>query len=220
MQLATTTRAPRCTLPRLHQCLRRHGTRQAALIPINRLGSGSLCSLTLRHPHHKSMLTELVASHAAMPVAEATDGVRVEPNRLYVIPPNATMTLRTGPCGCRIDLGLREGQPAMLLLDRSHAQRAVATGSGQYDAQGVFGLIVSQRLEERIPGRRYSRGGMPQSAAATGSVTSCFQKHLQLLGGGDQEHCQHGHFENVLVKGWPAGVGDGKGVLVRSRSSR
>src|SRR5438034_440951 len=42
-------------------------------------------------PEHHSMLTELLSKKTAMHVKEVTNGMTVEPNHVYVIPPNATM---------------------------------------------------------------------------------------------------------------------------------
>jgi two-component system CheB/CheR fusion protein len=36
---------------------------------------------------HPSMLAGILGSKTPMPVAEATEGARLEPNRVYVIPP-------------------------------------------------------------------------------------------------------------------------------------
>ncbi len=47
-------------------------------------------------PRHQSMLPELLASHTAMPVQQATQGTRVEPNHVYVIPPNTEMAIHDG----------------------------------------------------------------------------------------------------------------------------
>ena len=47
-------------------------------------------------PAHVSMLSELLAQHTRMKVAEARDGMLVEPNCVYVIPPNAYLGIRTG----------------------------------------------------------------------------------------------------------------------------
>src|SRR5215813_4347558 len=44
-------------------------------------------------PKHHSILTDLVSKETVMPVKEVTDGMRVEPNRVFVIPPNASMTI-------------------------------------------------------------------------------------------------------------------------------
>ncbi len=47
-------------------------------------------------PSHASMLTQLLARFTAMPVAEAQDEMRVEPDRVYIIPPNKSMSIFHG----------------------------------------------------------------------------------------------------------------------------
>ena len=47
-------------------------------------------------PHHASMLVELLAPHTAMPVSQAVDGEKVVGNHVYVIPPDATLTIAKG----------------------------------------------------------------------------------------------------------------------------
>ncbi len=44
-------------------------------------------------PHHKSMLVDLLGRHTEMKVIEAADGMRVAANRIFIIPPNATLTI-------------------------------------------------------------------------------------------------------------------------------
>lgn len=44
-------------------------------------------------PDHKSMLAELLGKTTTMKVVEAADGMVVKPNRVFVIPPDATMTI-------------------------------------------------------------------------------------------------------------------------------
>src|SRR3989441_5285385 len=44
-------------------------------------------------PKHESMLSELLAKATRMPVIEVTQGMRVQPNHVYVIPPNADMSI-------------------------------------------------------------------------------------------------------------------------------
>jgi two-component system, chemotaxis family, CheB/CheR fusion protein len=53
-------------------------------------------------PHHESLLSDLLARSAHMPVVEAEEGMAVDPDHVYVIPPNASMAvaggcLRRGP---------------------------------------------------------------------------------------------------------------------------
>jgi two-component system CheB/CheR fusion protein len=47
-------------------------------------------------PNHESMLTEIIAKTTRMPVEEVKSGVTIQPNRVYVIPPNALMALAGG----------------------------------------------------------------------------------------------------------------------------
>src|SRR4051794_6284060 len=45
-------------------------------------------------PAHESLLPELLASHTPMDVVTVSDGMTIEPDRIYVIPPNASMELQ------------------------------------------------------------------------------------------------------------------------------
>ena len=47
-------------------------------------------------PDHTSMLSDILGRRARIPVQEVRDGMAVEPNNIYVIAPNRTMTLENG----------------------------------------------------------------------------------------------------------------------------
>ena len=47
-------------------------------------------------PHHKSVLVELLSNHTEMPVVQAADGMAVAADHVFVIPPNAVMTIKGG----------------------------------------------------------------------------------------------------------------------------
>jgi len=47
-------------------------------------------------PRHASLLTEILARATTMPVTEAQDETRVEPNRVYVIPPDRDIVISQG----------------------------------------------------------------------------------------------------------------------------
>src|SRR5712671_7471040 len=47
-------------------------------------------------PTHESMLAPLLARKSALPVNQVTDGMAVEPNHVYVIPPNTRMGIHDG----------------------------------------------------------------------------------------------------------------------------
>lgn len=95
-------------------------------------------------PTHKSLLSELLGKATAIPVEQARDGMHIESNHVYVIPPDAYMELREG----RIRLISRGGEGNLFLpIDRffvSLAEEAkeraigvVLSGSG---ADGAIGL--------------------------------------------------------------------------------
>jgi two-component system CheB/CheR fusion protein len=47
-------------------------------------------------PHYPSLLAHLLSAKTAMSVTEATDGVQVAPDHVYVVPPGADMVLKGG----------------------------------------------------------------------------------------------------------------------------
>src|SRR5260370_14448290 len=47
-------------------------------------------------PVHESALTKLLSKATSMPVSEVTNNTRVEPNRVYVIPPNTSLVIAEG----------------------------------------------------------------------------------------------------------------------------
>src|SRR5579864_5722606 len=58
-------------------------------------GNTGMAFVLIQHldPTHSSILTELIAKETRMPVSEVTDEMRLEPNHIYVIPPNTTMSM-------------------------------------------------------------------------------------------------------------------------------
>src|SRR5262249_26877158 len=47
-------------------------------------------------PRHGSILTELLSRATTMPVLPAQEGLMIEPNHVYVIPPNTNLSISTG----------------------------------------------------------------------------------------------------------------------------
>ena len=47
-------------------------------------------------PTHESQLADLLSKATRLPVTEVTDGMAVEPDHVYVIPPNTNMTIAKG----------------------------------------------------------------------------------------------------------------------------
>ena len=58
------------------------------------VGTG-IAYIVVQHldPHHQSLLPEILAKTTAVPVTLALDGEVVRPDHVYIIPPNATLTV-------------------------------------------------------------------------------------------------------------------------------
>ncbi|MBN2864825.1 MAG: PAS domain-containing protein [Thiotrichales bacterium] len=128
-------------------------------------------------PEHKSLLVDLVQSYTEIPVLQVTAGMCVEPDHIYVIPPNYEMTLHDG----HFQLGQYPNLQALHLpidtffrsLAEQKKQMAIAiilSGMGSDGTQGILaikragGTIIVQDPE----GLEFN--AMPKSAIATGLV--------------------------------------------------
>ncbi len=60
--------------------------------------ASGLAFVLIQHlpPDRESLLVEILARHTAMRVSQVEDGIRVEPNHVYVIRPGYTLTIRDG----------------------------------------------------------------------------------------------------------------------------
>ncbi|WP_426240292.1 chemotaxis protein CheB [Pararhizobium sp. DWP1-1-3] len=134
-------------------------------------------------PNHKSMLTEILARESPIPVVEALDGMRVEPNCVHVIPPDATLTIKDGhlvvvqPAPPREDRRPIDTFFVSLAKDQSdNAVSIVLSGVGSDGSVGLVavkengGLTIAQAEFDH-----HAMAGMPQSAAATGLVDYVLQ---------------------------------------------
>jgi two-component system CheB/CheR fusion protein len=128
-------------------------------------------------PDHKSILADLVKRYTAMQVRNVEDGMRVEPNCTYIIPPNRDMAFING----RLQLLEPTAQRGLRLpidfffrsLAQDQRERAICivlsgTGSdgtlGVRAVKGEGGVVMAQTPEST------EFDGMPRSAIATGLV--------------------------------------------------
>ncbi|HTZ38668.1 MAG TPA: chemotaxis protein CheB [Syntrophales bacterium] len=126
-------------------------------------------------PDHVSMMPELLKRHTRMDVIEAQNGMTVEPDCVYVIPPNKDMSI----VGRVLQIGAPSETRGMRMpidfffrsLAEDQGEKAICvilsgTGSdgtlGMRAIHGAGGLCVAQEPETA----RYD--GMPRSAIATG----------------------------------------------------
>ena len=128
-------------------------------------------------PDHKSILTELIQRTTRMQVFEVKDGVLVQPNCIYIIPPNRDMAFLNGtlqllepaaPRGHRLPIDFLFRSLAVDQHERAIGIVLSGTGSdgtlGVRAIKGDGGMVMVQ-----TPGS-CEFDGMPQSALSTGMV--------------------------------------------------
>jgi two-component system CheB/CheR fusion protein len=130
-------------------------------------------------PRHHSILTELLARKTVMTVTEVSDGLAVKPDHVYVIPPNATMSIT----GQTLHLARREESQVkhmsvdhfMRSLAEQKGNRAIGVILSGTGTDGTLGMAEIQAhggvtFAQDEGSAKYD--GMPRSAVAAGYVDS------------------------------------------------
>ncbi|MBW4643164.1 MAG: PAS domain-containing protein [Goleter apudmare HA4340-LM2] len=128
-------------------------------------------------PHQKSLLTEILSRTTQMPVIEAQDSLVVQPNHVYVIPPNAIMTITQG----HLKLSPRPQNRGQVMsvdtfffsLAEERGNKAIGVVLSGGDADGSRGLEIIKgeggiTFAQTQESARIS--SMPNTAVASGSV--------------------------------------------------
>ena len=128
-------------------------------------------------PKHQSLLAKLLARSTEMPVQEVSEGMRVQPNQLYVIPANADLSLADGvlhvvprkaPAGHHlpIDSFLRSLAEAR----GTQAIGVILSGTGSDGTAGLQAIKVEGGITFAQQPGSAKYDGMPSSAIAAGCV--------------------------------------------------
>ncbi|MDQ3254264.1 MAG: hypothetical protein M3R15_10230, partial [Acidobacteriota bacterium] len=129
------------------------------------------------NPNHASLLTELLSRITTMPVSEVTEGTRVEPDHVYVIPPNTNMAIvgsvlqlqsrrQTSGQHLPIDFFLRS-----LAEDRSsRAIGVILSGTASDGTLGIEAIKVEGGIAFAQDPKSAKYDSMPQSAVDSGCV--------------------------------------------------
>ncbi len=128
-------------------------------------------------PTHESMMVDLLSAHTFMSVVQATEGMQLEPDHLYVIPPGTYLSIAKdalhlsepqAPHGARLPFDFLLKSLAEEIGPRAVAVILSGTGAdgtlGLKAVKEAGGLIVAQEPDEA------GFDGMPLSAIATGAV--------------------------------------------------
>jgi two-component system CheB/CheR fusion protein len=127
-------------------------------------------------PTHKARLAELLQRVTPMPVREAEDRMRIEADAVYVIPPNAELTVSDGllflekpvePRGMRLPINVLFSS-----LARDQRERAVAVVLSGMGSDGTLGLQAVHAMGGLSVAQEPSSAqfdSMPRSAIAAGA---------------------------------------------------
>ena len=128
-------------------------------------------------PDHPTALPELLGRHTGMPVEQAQDKMQVVPNRVYIIPPNSTLTIEKGTLGVTTPA---EARGVRMPIDRffsslaedrgEHAVCIMLSGTG---TDGTLGLRAIKEhggmaMAQTLDSAQYDP--ILRSAIATGLV--------------------------------------------------
>lgn len=126
-------------------------------------------------PKHESLMVDLIARHTSMPVVEATDGLAVLENRVYIIPPNKYMTFSGG--SLRLTGPVERGGPptSIDLFLRSLAEEKqekaiciILSGTGSHGTLGLKAVKAAGGMAMVQDPATADYPLMPESAVATG----------------------------------------------------
>ncbi len=126
-------------------------------------------------PSRPSLVSEILGRVAQVPVREAVDGISVEPGNVYVIPPNAALTLEQR----RLRVSAAHTQRGASIdgffgsLAEQHGEAAIGvvlSGSGSDGAAGLRSIKDHGGVTMAQVPAEARHDGMPQSAIALGVV--------------------------------------------------
>ncbi|MCE9612026.1 MAG: PAS domain-containing protein [Chthoniobacter sp.] len=128
-------------------------------------------------PAHASRLTELLARATRRPVHEICEGMSVEPDHVYVIPPNSdlsilhgrlSLTPRTKARGLHlpVDTFFR----ALAADQQRHAIGVILSGTASDGTEGLRAIKAAGGLTFAQEEKSAQHDGMPRSAIAAGVV--------------------------------------------------
>lgn len=132
-------------------------------------------------PSHHSLLANALSKATKMAVTQAIDGERVEPNHVYVIPPNADIALLHGVLTLipRPDNGRKRHLPIDFFFNSlaeergSHAIGIILSGTASDGTEGLKAIKAEYGITFAQDPQSAKFDGMPRSAVDAGVVDYC-----------------------------------------------
>ena len=128
-------------------------------------------------PGHKSLMVEIIARYTEMAVLQVKDGMKIERDQVYIVPPNRNLTINDGkftlleiPRNRGINLPVDIFFRSLAVSKKEQAIGVILSGTMRDGAMGLKdikehgGLVIAQSPKTA------QHDGMPQSAIDTGMV--------------------------------------------------
>jgi two-component system CheB/CheR fusion protein len=128
-------------------------------------------------PQHESALVTLLSGQSALPVVQVTEGMRVQQNHIYVIPPNSQLMIS----GNELHISPRPGDRSrytpidafLISLARAAGSRAIGiilSGTASDGARGIREIKAAGGIAVVQSPETAKYDGMPRAALATGMI--------------------------------------------------
>lgn len=142
-------------------------------------GDSDLAYVVVQHlsPVHKSLMVDLLAKHTAMDVVQASDGVPVERNTVYLLPPGKHLSIQDGrllltakDAGSGMSLPIDIFFTALANDQGPLAMGVILSGTGSDGTRGLLAIKSAGGFAGVQTPETAQFDGMPRSAIATGQV--------------------------------------------------
>src|SRR5262249_2226958 len=128
-------------------------------------------------PTHKSLMVNLLAKTTNVPVVEANENMKVEPNRAYVIPPSKELTIVDGILHLSDPLAMHGVQLPIDYFLRSLADDqqecaigVILSGTGAHGSVGLKAIKAKGGMAMAQDPQTAEFDQMPRAAIATGVI--------------------------------------------------
>ena len=128
-------------------------------------------------PDYKSMMGELLAKTAKLPIEQITDNSEVEPSKIYLIPPVNNLTIENGilhlsekPKNQKLNLPIDLFLDSLADYKKDRAIAVILSGTGSDGTRGVKAIKEADGMVMVQDPEQAKFDGMPKSAINSGMV--------------------------------------------------
>ncbi|MFL5341819.1 MAG: chemotaxis protein CheB [Gemmataceae bacterium] len=128
-------------------------------------------------PHRKSQLAQILSSATSMPVREATEGVRIEVNHVYILPPDVNMALEADtlvltprPVARGLNMPADHLFRSLATTQKARAVGVILSGGGTDGTLGFQSIKAEGGITFAQDEQSARQVSMPRAAQSDGNV--------------------------------------------------